>query len=230
MTLIKCWRQTSAAWTRAAAHHLVSVVDVAVRQSPRHQLKQDHSISVHIRLERVGVAVLHSDHLGSLRKRKQWLVSYSGPVKVRSWQIKFLSFKSTVWPASMFWPKLSIINVQVVKDFWFDGLTIHRMEPLGCSTCWEPLHRDFTVAKPKSPIFTVQPSWRKISSRTAQDTVQRQSGGQFHSLSCPKSSRGEREGAEHCRLRQWSTSAPPKADISMSPNGHLGKSNYILGN
>lgn len=42
-------------------------------------------------------------------------------------------------------------------------LTIHNMDPLGCSTCWEPLQRYFTVAKPKSPIFTVQPSWRKIS-------------------------------------------------------------------
>lgn len=42
-------------------------------------------------------------------------------------------------------------------------LTIHSTEPVGCSTCWEPLQRDFTVAKPKSPIFTVRPSWRNIS-------------------------------------------------------------------
>lgn len=47
--------------------------------------------------------------------------------------------------------------------FW--KLTIHRMDPLGCSTCLEPLHRAFTVARPKSPILTVQPSCRKISSR-----------------------------------------------------------------
>lgn len=46
------------------------------------------------------------------------------------------------------------------------------MDPLGCSTCWEPLHRDFTVAKPKSPILTVQPSWRKISSNRVQDSSQ----------------------------------------------------------
>lgn len=44
-----------------------------------------------------------------------------------------------------------------------DLLTIHRMEPVGCSTCWDPLHLDLTVASPKSPIFTVRPSWRNIS-------------------------------------------------------------------
>lgn len=37
------------------------------------------------------------------------------------------------------------------------------MEPVGCSTCCDPLHLDFTVARPKSPIFTVRPSWRNIS-------------------------------------------------------------------
>lgn len=47
-------------------------------------------------------------------------------------------------------------------------LTIQRMDPLGCSTCWEPVHRAFTVAKPKSPILTVQPSWRKISGSKSQ--------------------------------------------------------------
>lgn len=42
-------------------------------------------------------------------------------------------------------------------------LTIHRIDPDNCSNWWDPLHRDFTVARPKSPIFTVRSSWRKIS-------------------------------------------------------------------
>lgn len=42
-------------------------------------------------------------------------------------------------------------------------LTIHRIEPESCSNWWEPLQRDLTVARPKSPIFTVRSSWRKIS-------------------------------------------------------------------
>lgn len=56
------------------------------------------------------------------------------------------------------------------------------MDPLGCSTCWEPVHRDFTVAKPKSPILTVQPSWRKMSGNKSQKT-QQTVGGHFQSIS-----------------------------------------------
>ncbi len=44
-------------------------------------------------------------------------------------------------------------------------LTIHSIEPDSCSNWWEPLQRDLTVARPKSPIFTVRSSWRKISGR-----------------------------------------------------------------
>lgn len=46
--------------------------------------------------------------------------------------------------------------------------TIQRIEPESCSNWWEPLQRDFTVARPKSPIFTVRSSWRKISGTTGQ--------------------------------------------------------------
>ena len=46
---------------------LVSVVDVAVRQGPRHQFKQHYSIAVHIRLKSIRVTILHPDHLGSLK-------------------------------------------------------------------------------------------------------------------------------------------------------------------
>lgn len=42
-------------------------------------------------------------------------------------------------------------------------LTIQRMDPEGCSTWWEPLHLALTVARPKSPIFTVSPSCKKMS-------------------------------------------------------------------
>lgn len=69
------------------------------------------------------------------------------------------------------------INERFVQNKFI--LTIQRMDPLGCSTCWEPLHRDFTVAKPKSPILTVQPSWIKISGRGAEKMLQT-SGGHDH--------------------------------------------------
>uniref|UniRef100_A0A0E9V8N9 Uncharacterized protein n=1 Tax=Anguilla anguilla TaxID=7936 RepID=A0A0E9V8N9_ANGAN len=39
---------------------------------------------------------------------------------------------------------------------------IQRMEPDSCSNWCEPLQRDFTVARPKSPIFTVRSSCRKM--------------------------------------------------------------------
>lgn len=50
--------------------YLVSVIDIGVRQRPWHQLEQHYSIAVHIRLECIGVAVLHSDHLRSLKQNK----------------------------------------------------------------------------------------------------------------------------------------------------------------
>lgn len=61
------------------------------------------------------------------------------------------------------YPGLTELNVQgtdAEEDFKAGNvlLTIHRIEPVGCSTCWDPLHLDFTVARPKSPIFTVRPS------------------------------------------------------------------------
>lgn len=47
--------------------HLVPVVDIWIRQSPRHQFIEHHSIAIHIRLEGVWVSVLHSDHLRGLK-------------------------------------------------------------------------------------------------------------------------------------------------------------------
>ena len=49
--------------------HLVSVSDHGIGQLPRHQLVEDHSIGVHIRLETVGVIVLHPKYLWSLCER-----------------------------------------------------------------------------------------------------------------------------------------------------------------
>ena len=43
-----------------------------------------------------------------------------------------------------------------------EQLTIQRMEPVGCTNWWDPLHLVFTVAKPKSPIFTVSSSDRNM--------------------------------------------------------------------
>ena len=44
-----------------------------------------------------------------------------------------------------------------------ERLTIHKMLPVGCLIFSPPLHLVLTVARPKSPIFTVQSSWRKMS-------------------------------------------------------------------
>lgn len=48
-------------------------------------------------------------------------------------------------------------------------LTIQRMDPEGCSTWCEPLHLAFTVARPKSPIFTVSPSCKKMSAQQSRN-------------------------------------------------------------
>ena len=55
-------------------------------------------------------------------------------------------------------------------------LTIHSIDPDGCSKFWFPLHRDFMVASPKSPTLTVRSSWRKMSdteSRTMNTSPER---------------------------------------------------------
>ena len=46
-------------------------------------------------------------------------------------------------------------------------ITIHNMEPVGCWNWCDPLHRTLTVANPKSPIFTVRLSVRKMSIKGA---------------------------------------------------------------
>ena len=51
-----------------ASSHLVSVVDVGVGQSSRHELVQHDAEGVHVRLEAVGILVLQPDHLWSLRE------------------------------------------------------------------------------------------------------------------------------------------------------------------
>lgn len=51
--------------------YLISVVDIGIRQTSWHQLKQNHSVSINIRLEGVRVSVLHSDDFGSLKKKNR---------------------------------------------------------------------------------------------------------------------------------------------------------------
>ena len=46
--------------------------------------------------------------------------------------------------------------------------TIHRIDPVGCFWLSVPLHPVFTVARPKSPILTVESSCKKISTHTSQ--------------------------------------------------------------
>lgn len=48
------------------AAHLVSAGDHGVGQLPGHELIQYHAIGVDVRLETVGVVVLHAEHLWSL--------------------------------------------------------------------------------------------------------------------------------------------------------------------
>lgn len=87
--------------------------------------------------------------------------------------------KNMIWSLSLIWEYGSspVINsyrtmpYEYTSDWKLNGLlscirmtsgAIHRIDPVGCSTCWEPLHRDLTVARPKSPIFTVSPSCKNI--------------------------------------------------------------------
>lgn len=61
-------------WVEAAysAHpqswisYLISVSSLGVRQLSRHELKEDYSIGVDVRLETVGIVILHPDDLRSL--------------------------------------------------------------------------------------------------------------------------------------------------------------------
>lgn len=57
--------------SEVSAPNLVSVVDIGVRKSSWHQLKQHHPITINVRLEGVRVAVLHPDHLGSLESSER---------------------------------------------------------------------------------------------------------------------------------------------------------------
>ena len=50
-----------------------------------------------------------------------------------------------------------------LTDHFSDFLFGNTISPVGCLTCWESCHLALTVARPKSPIFTVKlSSWRNI--------------------------------------------------------------------
>lgn len=50
--------------------HLVTTANVAIRQGAGHELVKHNPIGVDIRLEAVGVRVLHTNHLSSLQTGK----------------------------------------------------------------------------------------------------------------------------------------------------------------
>lgn len=53
-------------WVRCGAH-LVTAANVAVRQRAGHELIEHNPVGIDIRLEAVGVRVLHTDHLSRLQ-------------------------------------------------------------------------------------------------------------------------------------------------------------------
>ena len=59
--------------------------------------------------------------------------------------------------------KILLLFFYMCSKWRADGRTIQRMDPVGCWNWCEPLQRVFTVARPKSPIFTaVMSSVRKM--------------------------------------------------------------------
>lgn len=130
--------------------YLISVSDVWIWKLSGHQFIQNDAIGINVGLETVRIVVLHSDHLRSLARKIT-----VGKRPHCYYIMSTVSFILSSWEHHLH-PKLSLF-------YSWMKLTIHNMDPEGCSTWWEPLHLAFTVAKPKSPIFTVRPSCRKMS-------------------------------------------------------------------
>lgn len=168
--------------------HLVTAANVAVRQRAGHELIEHNPIGVDIRLEAVGVRVLHTDHLSRLqwgrpdqaggprRSANGQPHSQIPPATLGTTQITHVrqstrSLDTPIWHKHSHPHSAPPIPPQSPKLLprWPQSslaqLTIHSTEPEGCSKGWAPLHRVFTVARPKSPIFTVSPSCRKMSTR-----------------------------------------------------------------
>lgn len=132
--------------------YLIPSCYLGIWELSRQELKENNSIGIDIRLEAVGVVILHPDNLRSLWTHRE-------KKKHKVWHFLFLSL-SLVHFLCLTTPKVSFICFSGIKAVL---LTIHRMDPDGCSTWCEPLHLAFTVARPKSPIFTVSPSCKKMS-------------------------------------------------------------------
>lgn len=171
-------------WQVRCGAHLVTAANVAVRQRAGHELVEHHPIGIDVRLEAVGVRVLHPDHLSRLqearpgrrnrRSAKDWP---GGPDPTRHTGCNAEPHTlgrnvscpdtPTLGPGIPVptWPPTSSPATHVPTCPYSSQaqLTIHSTEPEGCSKGWAPLHRVFTVARPKSPIFTVRPSCRKMS-------------------------------------------------------------------
>lgn len=59
--------------------HLISVGDLGVRQLSRHELEQNYSVGIDVRLEAVGIIILHPDDLGGLQSKQPRVISTAAP-------------------------------------------------------------------------------------------------------------------------------------------------------
>lgn len=98
---------------------LIADVDIRIRQSPRHQFIEHHSISVYIWLEGVWVSVLHSDHLRGLKNNSR--------VK-QAVQMYFSTIK--------FWIKLLHISSELLSIRFIDEWGIELGDDYSPSTGW----------------------------------------------------------------------------------------------
>lgn len=92
--------------------HLISASCLRVWELSCHELKENNSIGIDIRLETVRVVILHPDNLRSLWNPKQIMEKH---------------FFFSIWHLSK-----NVIRVAMVKTQLL--LTIQRMDPEGCST------------------------------------------------------------------------------------------------
>ena len=142
---------------------LISLLYVWIRQLRCDQFKYHYTKRVHITVERVGVWFLHTNDFRCLqgkrgRERERERTSTRG--KRRRTSMKQQCY--TVQQKQQSEPCVSLLlllplSLLLLLLLLF-LLTIQRMDPVGCLTFSFPLHLVLTVARPKSPIFTVQSS------------------------------------------------------------------------
>lgn len=57
--------------------HLITVVDVGVRELPRHELVQHNAVGVDVGLEAEWVVILHPDHLWGLQRQSAFVTTWA---------------------------------------------------------------------------------------------------------------------------------------------------------